>query len=51
MRYDEIELDPLSIVRAKLWEVVEANPFFAEWVRAGNRVRYDNELGEKDTGF
>lgn len=47
MNWTEIEKDPLTIVREKLWECIDANPVFHELVRESNRIRYEDEIGEK----
>lgn len=47
MIWTETEKDPLTIVREKLWECIEQNPVLNELVQEGNRIRYDDEIGEK----
>ncbi len=47
MRLDNITPDPLTIVRDYFWRVVESNPFFSDWVRDGNKIKYNDEIGEK----
>lgn len=39
--------DPLTIVRDTFWDCINANPFFAEYVREGNKISFDNEIGLK----
>ena len=39
--------NPFSIVRDRLWTIIDANPFFKAWIRDSNRIRYSDEIGEK----
>lgn len=43
-----MEKDPLTIIREKLWEVVDSSEFFRTWIRESNRIRFDTELGTKE---
>lgn len=49
MDWTEIEQDPLSIVRAMLWKCITDNTVLSELVRDGNRIRYEDEIGEKSS--
>lgn len=44
-----INPNPLSLVVDKLWEMLEAHPWFDEIVPAGNRIKYNGTANEKDT--
>ena len=40
--------DPFTTLNAFLWRIFEANPFLQEYVKAGNRIKFENTLGFKD---
>lgn len=37
------QLDPLSLLYAELWRMVDIHPALQKYVKTGNRIRYDSE--------
>ena len=39
---------PFHIMLERFWEVFNANEFFQTYIREGNKIKFDNELGLKE---
>ena len=42
-----LPLDPLTIVKSAFMDCINANAFFTEYVREGNRIAFTDEIGLK----
>ena len=39
--------DPISITRKAFWDCINANSYFQQYVREGNRISFEDEIGLK----
>lgn len=49
MSQNALPNDPFTVLTSFLWRIFEANPFLQEFVKPGNRIKFDNTLGFKES--